>query len=83
MEFAEGVLKEYKLMDRIVSVRIPVDDLERLRLIAEVNSKPVGEIIRIAVGKEIEQQMQAPEFRKKAHKLLKKNNELLGKLLTK
>ena len=65
----------------IVSVRIPATDLRKLQVLGQVYERSVGELIRVAVGKHVEQLTRTEEFKTKALELKKRNEETLNELL--
>jgi hypothetical protein len=65
----------------IVSVRIPAADLRKLQLLAQVFERSVGELIRVAVGKHVEELTRTDEFKTKALDLKKRNEQTLNELL--
>ncbi len=67
--------------DVVVSVRIPETDLRKLGFIAKVYEKSVGELIRTAVSKHIEELVSTDEFQNKAVETQTKFNETLSELL--
>jgi hypothetical protein len=65
----------------IVSVRLSEGELRKLQLLAQVYQRSVGELIRIAVGKEVEELTRSEEFKTRALELQKRNEETLNELL--
>lgn len=65
----------------VVSVRIPGAELRRLQLIAQVYARSVGELIRDAVAKYVDELIHADDFESKAISLKRRNDETLSELL--
>ena len=65
----------------IVSVRLSEAELRKLQLLAQVYQRSVGELIRVAVGKEVEELTRSEEFKTRALELQKRNEETLNELL--
>ena len=66
---------------RVVSVRIPIADLEKLRILAQVLGQPVGGLIRDAVAKHIQDLATTDEFRTRAVKMKTLFDETLSQML--
>ena len=67
--------------DVVVSVRFSVDSLRKLQLIARVYSKSVGELIRTAIDKHVEELVHTDEFKDKATEMQERSNKALVELL--
>ncbi len=67
--------------DVIVSVRFPETDIRKLRLLTKVYGKSVGELIRTAVNKHIEELVETDEFKSKAVEMQIRYNETLSEIL--
>jgi hypothetical protein len=67
--------------DMIVSVRLPKSDLRKLQLLAQVYEKSVGELIRNATAKHVEELTSTDEFRTKAAEFQKMWDEVYSELV--
>jgi len=65
----------------IVSVRLAVADLRKVQLLAQVYDTSVGELIRAAVAKHVNELIETEAFRFKALALKQRNDETLKELL--
>jgi hypothetical protein len=65
----------------IVSVRLPEAELRRLQLLAQVYEQSVGELIRVAVSKHVEELTRTEEFKTRALELKRRNEDTLNELL--
>src|SRR5579864_4174811 len=65
----------------IVSVRLPDAELRKLQLLAQVYDQSVGELIRVAVSKHVEELTRSEEFKTRALELKRRNEETLNELL--
>ena len=65
----------------IVSVRLPESELRRLQLLAQVYQRSVGELIRVAVGKHVEELTRTDEFKARGLELQRRNEQMLNELL--
>lgn len=65
----------------IVSVRLSDAALRKLQLLAQVYQRSVGELIRDAVGKHVEELTRTEEFKTRALELKKRNEQTLNELL--
>ena len=65
----------------VISVRMGEHDLRKLQLVAQIYQKPVGELIRTAVGRYIKTIARTKDFRVKAPQILKRNEEMLNEFL--
>lgn len=65
----------------VVSVRMKESDLRKLQLIAQIYQGSVGELIRAAVDQYIKTITRTKDFKTKAPKILKRNEEMLNELL--
>lgn len=65
----------------IVSVRLPEAELRRLQLLAQVYERSVGELIRVAVGKHVEELTRTEEFKTKGLELQRRNEQMLNEFL--
>jgi hypothetical protein len=70
-----------KSEEMIVSVRLPKSDLEKLRVLAQVYDKSVGELIRNATAKHVEELTSTDEFRTKAEEFQKTWDEVYSQLV--
>ena len=65
----------------IVSVRLPEAELRRLQLLAQVYERSVGELIRVAVGKHVEELTRTEEFKTRGLELQRRNEQMLNEFL--
>lgn len=65
----------------IVSVRLPEADLNALQVVAQVEGKSVGEIIRSAVRAEVERLARKEGFSEKFDELRRRQEEAVNQLV--
>lgn len=65
----------------IVSVRLPDTELRKLQLLAQVYDQSVGELIRAAVSKHVEELTRTEDFKARALELKRRNEEIFSELL--
>ena len=70
-----------KDLSLVVSVRMTESDLRKLQLASQIYQKPVGELIRTAVGRYIKTVARTKDFRTKAPEILKRQEEMLNEFL--
>jgi hypothetical protein len=76
-------LGENHMMEKpvIVSVRLTDAALRKLQLLAQVYQRSVGELIRDAVGKHVDELTRTEEFKTRALELKRRNEQTLNELL--
>jgi len=65
----------------ILSVRLSSGDFSNLQVLGRVYEKSVGELIRVAVGKHVEEVTRGQEFKARALELKKRNDATLDALI--
>ena len=73
-------MKESKVTNKALTLRLPVDQAEALEAIARVDEVSINEEIRRAIAAHIEAHRQDKEFRERLRASIERNREILERL---